>query len=173
LDGSAAPSRAPAQPLAWSDAAIALDTVIDRWAGAGLAPEIAASLRRVELLVTNLPDDKLALALPGAIVLDIDAAGIGWYVDRSPSDDDEFWRDPLGTLRGQTDASARHVDLLTVIAHELGHLLGASHAEHDSLLDDLMASRLGTGLRRLPDASDLDSIFASTEDLGDLFRDMR
>lgn len=56
-----------------------------------------------------------------------------------------------------------------MIAHELGHLLGASHAEHDSLLDDLMAPRLGTGQRRLPAAGDLDATFASAEDLDYLF----
>src|SRR5207244_964033 len=43
------------------------------------------------------------------------------------------------------------VDLLTLMAHELGHVLGYE----DSGTDGLMAEYLGTGVRRLPTSTDM------------------
>jgi hypothetical protein len=40
------------------------------------------------------------------------------------------------------------MDLLTVLAHELGHVIGREHS--DGLHDDVMSSTLGAGLRALP-----------------------
>lgn len=53
--------------------------------------------------------------------------------------------------------AADGVDLLTVLAHELGHLLGLDHVEVES---DLMADILARGERRLPSPAILDRLFA-------------
>ena len=42
------------------------------------------------------------------------------------------------------------IDLLTVVEHELGHVLGLD--DLDASLDALMSAKLGSGVRRLPSA---------------------
>ena len=49
----------------------------------------------------------------GTVVLDPTAAGHGWFVDSTPTTDD--------------DVPADRIDLLTVIMHEMGHAMGLGH----------------------------------------------
>jgi hypothetical protein len=60
--------------------------------------------------------------------LDINANGAGWYTDL-------------------TAPQAGRVDLLTAVAHEIGHLLGYDHSDHRQ---DVMSATLPLGTRRLP-----------------------
>jgi hypothetical protein len=53
----------------------------------------------------------------------------------------------------------RRIDLLTVLMHELGRVLGSEH--DDAIEDDLMDDLLGVGQRRLPTAQDVDAMFAA------------
>ncbi|WP_164153943.1 hypothetical protein, partial [Stenotrophomonas maltophilia] len=77
---------------------------------------------------------------PAHITIDIDAAGHGWFVDPTPSDSFEFGRlqNAAGTdlLTDPSNAAAGHLDLLTTVAHEMGHVLGlpdttAASTAHD------------------------------------------
>jgi polyvinyl alcohol dehydrogenase (cytochrome) len=63
--------------------------------------------------------------------LDAHAAGWGWFVDPTPWDDSEF------TTPGDQGEQHR-MDLLTVIAHEVGHLLGYDHEDHGVMAESLM-----------------------------------
>ena len=45
-----------------------------------------------------------------------------------------------------------HIDLLTVVEHELGHIAGLS--DFDSLANDVMNGVLGAGVRRLASHTD-------------------
>jgi hypothetical protein len=103
-------------------------------------PSLAAS---VQVVIADLPGDLLGLASSSTntIWLDADAAGYGWFADATPWDDDEFDDEPAVGMADRMDA-------LSVIFHELGHLLGL--ADMDALLhpDDPMADVLAAGVRR-------------------------
>ena len=106
----------------------------------------------VTVHVTDLPGDLLAVSGGSTIWLDANGAGHGWFVDSTPDENAEFEL-INGELRAtQIDADQR-IDLLTVLAHEFGHLLGREHDDHGLMQDSLMR-----GVRRLP-SSEIDSIF--------------
>lgn len=133
-------------------AAITLDDVhllknaaISLWIAAGISDELTSSLDRVEFRVVDLEGDLLGLAHDNVVLLDLDAAGWGWFVDDTPETSD--------------DVATHQVDLLTAITHELGHVLGLAD-NLDPLAKDIMAVRLGLGERRNPTPRDVDSIMA-------------
>jgi len=76
------------------------------------------------------------------IWIDDDGAGRGWFIDSTPNDDSEF-------VAGSTLAAGRY-DLLTMISHELGHAVGLPDLNPATSPNELMASRLATGIRRSP-----------------------
>ena len=156
-----------------------LDTVSYQWRSNLVLPFNLA----VDVRLDDLPGTQLAVAVPQAvdkrtlqasIVLDRDAASHGWFVDTTPDESSEF--------AGENRIS--QYDLMTVVSHELGHLLGfgqwhpgfaaitdglgstaptittsdgnftltangneLSAEQHGDLL---MASTLGTGVRKQP-----------------------
>jgi subtilisin-like proprotein convertase family protein len=89
--------------------------------------------RDVHVQIADLPGNTLGWASGSMIVLDHNANGAGWEMD----------------VAGSTG----RVDLLTVVSHEIGHLLGY---EHNSDPHDVMAATLPLDTRRLPG---LESIF--------------
>jgi hypothetical protein len=112
-DGALLTSSAPVTPGA--GAALSprlvptlLDAAIREWIAAGAAPAALASVRFV---IDDLPGLKLAETFGSMITIDLDAAGWGW--DVTP---------------GAVEAG--RIDLLSVLRHELGHVLGY---EHDDL----------------------------------------
>jgi hypothetical protein len=116
-----------------------------RWQAAGLDPESLRALSQVEVAIARLPDSFLGLATPGTIWVSVDAAGHGWSIDPTPACDRAF------TAPGAGPAAGR-MDLLTVVAHELGHELGLGDSEAD---DDVMADALAVGVRHVPSPADL------------------
>jgi hypothetical protein len=80
----------------------------------------------------DLPDTYLGVALNNVVLIDSNAAGFGWQTDT------------LADLHLDSD----RIDLLTVVMHELGHLLGLDHSTDDH---GLMAQRLSPGVRALPE----------------------
>ncbi|MEE3218881.1 MAG: hypothetical protein VX257_01395, partial [Planctomycetota bacterium] len=53
------------------------------------------------------------------------------------------------------------VDLLTVMSHELGHVLGLADLEHGADSHEVMTESLSVGARRLPTADDLNPLSRS------------
>ena len=88
----------------------------------------------LQVTVADLPGNLLGSTNGSTIILDADAAGIGWFLDATPGASVEF------------DTPFNQYDLLTAAAHEVGHLLGYEHSEGD----DVMAGTLSIGTRRLP-----------------------
>jgi hypothetical protein len=127
-----APDGAVTAPvLDLSEAIRLLDAAVILWRDSGLAD--AADLDRlgsVSLLIADLPGSTLALELDGVITVDIDAAGHGWFVDPTPFEDEEYVRDATGRLLAvEGGPSDGRVDLLTVLLHELGHVLAYAHGD--------------------------------------------
>ena len=152
----AAVSRPAGNAPVLSDADLAplLDAAVARWAATGLDANRLAALRSVTVRVADL-SDRGALGWTGlgssTLLLDDDAAGYGWYIDPTPDFDDEFR--PLNTTEGIAppgSAAAGRYDLLTVIEHELGHVIGLDDLTTAAAPHDLMTQYLTPGLRRGP-----------------------
>ena len=140
--GSGSASLAP-NP---SSLAPLIDAAIARWSAIGATDEQLARLRQVEVTLADLPDARLGEARDGLIVLDRDAAGQGWFIDPTPYADEEFLL-RAGQLQAVDAQAVDRIDLLTVIAHELGHIAGLP--DLDAAAGSLMSGQLPVGVRRM------------------------
>ncbi len=117
---------------------------VSRWVASGLLDEAAIEqLARISFTIADLSGLKLGAASGAAVTIDDDAAGWGWFVDATPADDSDL------------DAGAGRMDLLTVVTHEIGHVVGYEHAD-----EGLMAPTLDPGVRQTPDER-VESLVAS------------
>jgi hypothetical protein len=127
------------------------------WAAAGASASQLAALHATVFSVEDLAGNTISEQSPGLITVDVDAAGHGWFVDPTPGDNSEFThaQNAAGTdlLTDPSNAAAGHLDLLTAVSHELGHVLGLDDIQ--SPADDLMFINLVDGERRMPDAADV------------------
>src|SRR5262249_8980647 len=124
------------------------------WALAGLNSDQMAKLRNAKIQITDLPGRYLGVTMDNAIYIDRNAAGRGWFVDSTPGDDEEF---------GGLDPNIYYsVDLLTVVSHELGHVLGLEDLDVLGHEADIMAETLATGQRRVASESAVDALFADS-----------
>jgi hypothetical protein len=112
-----------------------LTEALARWQSAGYD---VSSLTNIDLRIADLPGNTLGQAQGLTITLDANAAGWGWFVDPTPRSDSEFF-----TPGNQGEQN--RMDLLTVLGHELGHLLGHDHDD-----GGVMAETLAAGVRRIP-----------------------
>jgi hypothetical protein len=119
-----------------------IEAAIDRWVAAGLNATAPSKLRGAAVVSGDLDGADLGMAYPNLnlIWIDDNAAGHGWFVDPTPWGDAEF-----ATPGNQGEQ--HRMDLLTVLTHELGHLLGYNHAE-----DGVMHESLLAGTREMPAA---------------------
>jgi hypothetical protein len=131
-----------------------LGEAMSRWQAAGAG---ASVLDAIDVGIADLGGTTLGLAAGNTIWLDDNAAGWGWFVDPTPSDDSEF------TTPGNQGEHDR-MDLLTVLTHEIGHLLGYEHEVSGGMQETLTA-----GTRLTPSAGSVadwlaavDVLFAET-----------
>jgi hypothetical protein len=151
LAASVPPPGAPAARLTVAQARTVLDAAIQLWAADGVGPAALARMRGVDLRVADLGGNHLAEYDGRAITLDGDADGFGWFVDPTPLVNEEFRRDAVDSAFTAlaNGPAAGHMDLLTVLAHELGHVIGLDDDVPGSP-GDLMSETLAAGVRRLP-----------------------
>jgi len=153
LMAAALPSVAVTQTLSTAQAAPLLVEAEHRWLAAGVD---TSGLGTIRLQVGDLGGRTLGLAdeTQHTIYLDGNAAGWGWFVDRTPRDDSEF-------RRPGNQGEQHRIDLLTVLEHEIGHLLGRDH-EAGGLMAEMLAAgtRLTPTSGKAPDWLAIDSVFA-------------
>ena len=120
------------------------------WSAIVGAPLVQAALARITFEVAQLTGVALAQTVGNVVVIDDNAGGHGWFVDPTPASDGEFTIKASATeLRAQASSPAlQRMDLLTVVMHELGHVLGFEH--HLDAVADVMSLSLALGVRRLP-----------------------
>jgi len=162
--GSMTASSAIANPEADASRVVTLEQLeaigvaaADLWIEAlGAGDERLASLGGVQFSIVDLPGAELARVNGNIILVDIDAAGHGWYVDVSPATNEEFRIriDENALAASRNSAAYGHIDLVTVAVHEMGHLLGFDHQDADAYT--VMDHDLDPGVRYLLDALDFD-----------------
>ena len=114
---------------------------LGRWSAAGAD---VSELNSIRFRITDLADGSLSHVEDDTIWLDMNAAGHGWFIDMTPNDDSEF------LLPGDQGEENR-IDLLTVLVHEVGHLLGIQDLDGTAMDNTLLVgsrnvSNLGTFL---------------------------
>jgi hypothetical protein len=132
-----------------------LGEALARWQTAGAD---TSNLAGIDFRVSDLGGSTLGLASGNTIWLDDNAAGWGWFVDATPTDDSEF------TTSGNQGEQNR-MDLLTVLEHELGHMLGFDHQKTGVMEDTLTIGtrKTPTGPWTVQDLALLDFVFAEEQ----------
>lgn len=110
-------------------------------------------LQAITIRIADLPGTTLGVASGNTIWLDTNAAGWGWFVDKTPRSDAEF-------LRRSNQGEQGRMDLLSVIMHEMGHVLGFDHHENG-----VMQETLAPGVRLLPEGMKLINTARDTADV--------
>ena len=132
LNAAASAPIAVSDSLSLSQVSPIFEAALAKWQATGAD---ISTLRSADIRVANLGGSLLGLASGNTITLDDDAAGWGWFVDSTPGDDSDF-------LGSGNQGEMNRMDLLSVVLHELGHLLGHNHEA-----DGLMAETLAAGVR--------------------------
>jgi hypothetical protein len=129
-----------------------VQAALTRLSEAGVAPSVVKKLASAHYQLAALPTGTLGLAFADSnqVFISDDAAGHGWFVDSTPLQDEEFAAN--GTALAGS-AAAGHEDLLTVVLHEMGHLVGLADDSGSALLAD----SLPLGVRR---TDHLDAVFS-------------
>ena len=121
------------------------------WENTGLNAQQIQALQNETITIGTLPQGLLGYTRGASITLSPDAAGYGWYIDPTPADNAEFpTSTPIGFQAIAGSQAASHMDLLTTVVHEEGHVLGLPDVNPAVYPDDIMTRTLPTGTRRLP-----------------------
>jgi hypothetical protein len=117
-----------------------INTAIDFWSKAGATSSQISILKNTKVEVVDLGGTLLGSATPGSIKIDDNAGGTGWSNSASTVQNGKY-------------------DLLTVLMHEMGHLLGLDDT-YKAGSSSIMTGKLNPGSRVLPTVSDLATIAA-------------
>ena len=108
----------------------------------------------VDIKIADLASGAVGQTTATTITLDANAAGHGWFIDSTPASNDEFLptHNPNEWIAKAGSDAAGKMDMLSVLLHEYGHVLGIGHSANGH---DLMATTLTPGIRRMPTTGEL------------------
>jgi len=143
-------------PLTLSDVGALLARARTLWIDAGASPAVVYS---ATVRIADLPLGFAGQTVGSEITLDIAGAGWGWYVDAGDGDSTAF--EPTSSdsnfrARPGSDAESK-LDLLTVLIHEIGHVLGLPSNTDGT---GVMSQFLAPGERRVPAHTDVSALGA-------------
>ena len=118
-----------------------------RWIEAGISPTQLKALNSIEYSVRDLGGNNLGASDGTKITIDDNAGGNLWFVDATPALDEEFTAELVADTTTLAHAKS---DLLTVLLHEQGHVLGLDGLIDPENSSDVMNEALTIGQRRLP-----------------------
>ncbi|MDF1811148.1 MAG: Ig-like domain-containing protein [Verrucomicrobiales bacterium] len=138
------------QNLTTDELAILAEAAEQYWTASGIDDVQLAALKSIEYKIVDLQSNILGVAEGFEIEIDIDGAGEGWFIDSTPFDNEEFGiQQSLTTLRATEGDAVYGIDLLSVLIHEQGHVLGLEDI-YDSLgKTNVMYGLFEEGERRL------------------------
>ena len=117
--------------LATGDLTPSATEALHLWENSLGLPQNSLNLNQISIEIADLPGTLLGQADGNTIILDKNAAGFGWFIDPNPAEDQEFAGADAtgGKFALASGQAAGAMDLLTVISHELGHVLGFEHQD--------------------------------------------
>jgi hypothetical protein len=117
------------------------------------------------LAIADLPGTAVGQTTANTITLDLDAASHGWFIDSTPYDNSEFLptSDPNVWVAKPGSAAEGKMDMLTVLLHEYGHVLGLDHSAD---ANDLMGANLQPGVRHTIGTEIYEQIWSLVGDSG-------
>ena len=112
-------------------------TAIKRWSQQPLSQDQLDRLNNITLEITDLSEGILGETQGSVIFIDNTADGFGWFVDANPEDSVEFIYNSGENQFAAADGSDADysIDLLTVLLHEIGHVLGYTHDAQFAIMD--------------------------------------
>jgi hypothetical protein len=118
----------------------------------------------VNVSIADLAGGAVGQTTANTVTLDTDAAGYGWFVDATPHNNEEFIRtsNPNEWVAKPGSAAEGKMDMLTVLLHEYGHVLGVNH---DADGHDLMSESLKPGVRRTLSAEAYTQLWSALGDV--------
>jgi hypothetical protein len=151
------PSQVVTDKLSAAQLSMTVKAAIERWSRQGLTIQQISPLQSTTYVVANIGlARELGQASSGkAITIDDNAAGFGWFVDTTPRDDQEFTK-AISKSEFVAPGMTR-MDLLTVVMHEMGHILGLPDIDDDKSTG-VMTDAIAAGTRRVSTAADLHAL---------------
>jgi len=94
----------------------------------------------------DMPGQLLGKTVATAMYFDTDASGHSWFIDETPHINEEFHlKNGIYIAKEGSNAYGK-IDFLTVVMHELGHVIGGGHCTDECLMNEFLMP----GIRKFP-----------------------